>query len=354
MVWPAVTRPDEATALALQYELGRSQWLPADDIRELQLRQLDALLRHAYETVPFYRWHWHGAYDAGSALTYQSLERLPLLRRDDVERQFDALRSGSPPAEHGAISEVTIADGRGNPVRVLSTEIAGLWSQVLALRDHLWHRRDFSGTLAEIRAGAPERDTDGWGPASRMIEGMGRSLTLDVRTSRDAQLDWLKRHEPDYLLTPSSNVRELARLSLERGIRLSRLREVRTVGEPADVETRELCRRAWNVPLTDVYASEEAGCLALQCPVHEHYHVQSETVLLEVLDERNRACAPGTVGRVVVTALHNYAMPLVRYDLGDLAEAGNPCACGRGLPVLRRIVSRTPARPATAPAHYAT
>jgi phenylacetate-CoA ligase len=46
------------------------------------------------------------------------------------------------------------------------------------------------------------------------------------------------------------------------------------------------------------------------------------------------------VGRVVVTPLHNFAMPLVRYALGDYAEAGPPCPCGRGLPVLRRILGR--------------
>jgi phenylacetate-CoA ligase len=63
-------------------------------------------------------------------------------------------------------------------------------------------------------------------------------------------------------------------------------------------------------------------------------------VLLEVLDAAGAPCAPGEVGRVVVTPLHNFAMPLVRYDIGDYAEAGGPCDCGRGLPVLKRILGR--------------
>ena len=49
---------------------------------------------------------------------------------------------------------------------------------------------------------------------------------------------------------------------------------------------------------------------------------------------------PGQVGRVVVTPLHNFAMPLLRYAIGDEAEPGAPCACGRGLPVLRRLAGR--------------
>jgi phenylacetate-CoA ligase len=341
VVWPAITRPDEARALALQYQLERSQWLPANDLRELQFRQLDALLRHAYKTVPYYRWQWHGAYASGDALTVESFGRLPLLRRGDLEHEFDALKSSSPPEAHGGIAEGSTAGSTGNPVRTLKTELAGLWWQVLTLRDHLWHRRDFSGTLAAIRTGVAEQEAEGWGPATDMIAGKGRSLGLSLRASLGAQLEWLQRHEPDYLLTYPSNVADLARLSLASGIRLSRLREVRTFGEPVTAETREACRQAWDVPLTDRYSTDEAGYIALQCPDHEHYHVQSESVLAEVLDERGRACAPGSVGRIVITTLQNYAMPLVRYDIGDLAEVGEACPCGRGLPVLRRIVGRT-------------
>jgi phenylacetate-CoA ligase len=94
------------------------------------------------------------------------------------------------------------------------------------------------------------------------------------------------------------------------------------------------------VPLSDVYSAEEVGYVALQCPQHEHYHVQSESLFVEILDERGRACAPGQVGRVVVTDLHNFATPLVRYEIGDYAEVGAPCDCGRGLPVLSRIAGR--------------
>ena len=68
--------------------------------------------------------------------------------------------------------------------------------------------------------------------------------------------------------------------------------------------------------------------------------MQAENVLVEVLDAEGRPCAPGEAGRVVVTDLHNFAMPLVRYEIGDYAEPGADCDCGRGLPVLRRILGR--------------
>ena len=80
--------------------------------------------------------------------------------------------------------------------------------------------------------------------------------------------------------------------------------------------------------------------MATQCPEHPHYHVQSEGVFLEVLDEHGQPCKPGEVGRIVVTDLHNFAMPIIRYEIGDYARAGPPCACGRGLPVLEEIKGR--------------
>ena len=75
-------------------------------------------------------------------------------------------------------------------------------------------------------------------------------------------------------------------------------------------------------------------------PREEGYHVQGETVIVEIIDAEGRPCPPGVRGRAIVTPLHNFAMPLLRYEVGDEAVAGDPCPCGRGLPVIERIVGR--------------
>ncbi|MCP4995711.1 MAG: phenylacetate--CoA ligase family protein [Gammaproteobacteria bacterium] len=103
---------------------------------------------------------------------------------------------------------------------------------------------------------------------------------------------------------------------------------------------RDICLEVWNAPVVDIYSARETGYLALQCPEHQHYHVQSENVFVEILNDEGNPCNPGEVGRVIVTTLHNYASPLIRYDIGDYAEVGRPCDCGRGLPVLNRIAGR--------------
>jgi phenylacetate-CoA ligase len=340
VAWPAIARPEYATALALQYQLERSQWLAAEDLQALQFRQLGELLKHAYGTVPFYRWQWHDAYESARTVTPEAFARLPLLTRTSLQDQFEALKSGNMPGAHGTVTSGTTSGSTGRVVRTLKTDLTELWWQALTLRDHLWHRRDFSGKLAAIRQGVALGEASGWGPATDAIATAGLSATLPVSTDIETQLEWLQRQQPDYFLSYPSLISELAKRCIERGIRFDRLREVRTIGELLTDDVRGLCRQAWNVPVTDVYTSDEVGYIALQCPASGHYHAQSESLLVEVLDDAGNACPPGAVGRIAVTTLHNFAMPLVRYVLGDYAEVGPPCACGRGLPVLTRIMGR--------------
>ena len=100
--------------------------------------------------------------------------------------------------------------------------------------------------------------------------------------------------------------------------------------------------RVFGVRLQDSYSAAEVSVMAIECPDEPGvYHVQSESVLLEILDRAGAPCAVGVPGRVVVTDLHNLATPLIRYEIGDVAAWGAPCRCGRGLPVLSRIVGRT-------------
>jgi len=340
VAWPALPTPGGATMLALLFHLDRSQWLPLDQIRERQLQQLQVLVRHALATVPYYRERWANRYDAATPLTFERFADLPLLTRRELQEQFEHLKSRNVPPGHGGIKESQSSGSTGTPVRILKTQLSGLFWNAFNLRDHVWHRRDLRGKLATIRHGIPAGEFEHWGPATAGLVADGPSVVLGVRDSVETQLRWLEQQQPDYLMTYPSIAAELAKLVIDGENRFERLREVRTLGETLAPEVRELCREAWSVPVNDIYSAEEVGYIALQCPQHEHYHTLEEGVLVEVLDEQNQPCAPGQLGRVVVTSLHNFAMPLIRYELGDYAEPGEPCACGRSLPVLRRVLGR--------------
>jgi len=345
--WPALPSANGRTILSLLHQFEQSEWWSGDDLHARQFQQLGRLLAHALEAVPYYRRRFK---DAGikspESITPGEWLELPFLGRSDIQAAGKDLHSETIPRGHGKVGDIHTSGTTGQPVRVLRTELAGLFWSAFTLRDHLWHGRDFSGKLAVIRNSAKGKDpypggtkSPRWG-ATDMIYKTGPGVSLNINCSLAEQVDWLGRESPKYLLTHPTNIYRLANHCLENGIRLDSLEQVQTISEILRPEVRDACEAAWGVGMADMYTGRDVGYLALQCPKHGHYHVQAEGVYLEVLDDDGNICRPGETGRVVVTPLHNFAMPLIRYDIGDFAEVGEPCPCGRGLPVLKRIIGR--------------
>ncbi|HVU87092.1 MAG TPA: hypothetical protein VHD36_07210 [Pirellulales bacterium] len=347
-IWPGIPGPFASQLLAMQCQFESIQWLSAEEILARQSRQLGRLLAHAFDTTAYYRRRFEGVGLAPEKIHGpDEWRRIPLLTRADVQQHHAELVSCAVPDAHGPRSQLFTSGSTGRPVMIIGTGLTQLFWNCCTLRDHLWHRRVPGATLAAIRSlpGNEAAPPDGisaedWGPATRGIVSTGLSHTLNIHSTVDEQVTWLLARDPDYLLTYPSNLMALVRHSREHGWRLPRLREARTFGELLEPRVRTACRHTWNVRVVDMYSSQEVGYIALECPTGENYHVQAENVLVEVIDEDSRPCLPGQVGRVVVTALHNFATPLLRYDIGDYAEVGAPCPCGRGLPSLRRIMGR--------------
>ena len=342
VVWPAIPSPPGATLLSLQAQFEASQWWPPERLRAEQLRQLRLLLVHAHEHVPFYRARFEqAAFDPRAGVRWDDFCKLPLLTRDDLQVHRDGLFTRKPLPSHGRLIEGRTSGSTGKPVQYVGTEAAATFVFAVSLRDHLWHRRDLGAKQAVIRPEFADGHSAGWDNWLRGALYSGPGATLNIRTPIDGQARWLKKHNPVYLVSFPSNIEALARHFLERGLALPRLKQVNTLSEVLKPGLRELCREAWGATLTDLYSAKEAGTIALQCPESTRYHVQSEDLLVEILDARGEACRPGEPGRVVLTTLHNFAMPLIRYEIGDYAVPGEACPCGRGLPVIERIMGRS-------------
>jgi len=213
----------------------------------------------------------------------------------------------------------------------------------MTLREHMWQQRDFRGKLAVIRDDyiqSNQIDYPTWGPPASLLFETGPSHVLSVRTGVTRQAEWLQSIDPDYLLVYPSNLAALLDFFEQRGSKLRRLRQIRTINETLTPGIRESARRVLGAEIADTYSSAEVGVIAAQCPDSDAYHVMAESMIVEVLNGNDEQCSPGQIGRVVVTDLQNFATPLIRYDLGDYAQAAEPCPCGRGLPTLQRILGR--------------
>jgi phenylacetate-CoA ligase len=348
VLWPAIVMDEEATLLALAFQLEQTQWWSAEELLAQQYRQLTALLRHARATVPFYQKRLADAGVGGEeALTPEGWLRIPLLTRQDIRQHQPDLTSTRLPFGHGPVHRNKTSGSTGQPLEVLSTAVDTLLWEGLTIRNDLWHQLDLSGRLVTIRSGRYEQDPlavsdfPSWWLSSAGPVKTGPMTVFYHLMPIPQQVELLASRNPHYILMYPSNARALCRYARRRPVRLPELRAVITYGEPLPPDVRAACRETWDAPVQDIYSCEELGYIAMQCPRQEHYHVQSETVLVEVLDEQGRPCTPGRIGMVVLTPLHTFAMPLIRYAIGDHAEVGAPCPCGRGLPVLKRIPGRT-------------
>jgi phenylacetate-CoA ligase len=325
------------------FQLEQSQWWSPEKLRRAQFVQALKLLQHARKTVPFYR-DSLAFLEGVSELTEDLWQRIPILTRQDVQHSGKQLQSTSIPPSHGNISDIRTSGSTGLPIRVWRTDTALLYINAFSLREYFWIGQDHRLKLAAIRSlrglqPGRMKIQGTWGPPLNWLFYTGRSAMMEITTDIDTQIRNLVQFQPEYLITYPSNLQELLRH--EEIAQIRNLKLVRTLSESLPDGLREDLKAKLGAALVDIYSTNEIGALALQCPECDHYHIQSEHVLLEVLREDGSACEPGEIGRVVITSLHNFAMPLVRYSILDYAEPGEPCPCGRGLPVLKRILGRS-------------
>lgn len=349
-IFPAIPQTQAAVHLALQQQLQHTQYLPAEQMRTLQFKQIGELINHIDRYVPYYGLSLRKAgLKPGELISEEAWKCVPVLTRRAVQDAGDRLNATELPPSHGEVGEITTSGTSGMPVRVRQTKLHHLYWQSFQLREEIWHARDLRTNILGIRRDEARTDFSkaihlrrlpDWGAPISLIYPTGASVMLDYRSTVAEQVEVIRAEDPAYLTIYPSVLLELLRHCRESNISFPGLRGVRTVREVVPQETRTLCSDVLGVRITDIYSCAEAGALAFECAEQGKYHLQQESALIEILDDAGEICSPGQVGRVVITPLHNFATPLIRYELGDLAEVGSPCACGRSLPVIARIVGR--------------
>ena len=318
-------------------QLEVTQWQGPDVLAAGQIHQLKLLVGHLELHSRHFRERLR---DAGLAredlLVPGGLQRLPVLTRR-VLQSAENIYCEVLPVGHLPTYDNRTSGSTGEPVMVRRTAVNGLDWLAMTLRDHLWHRRDFRERFCTIRTHITELGiTPDWGPPVNWLFASGALLGIPIATDIDRQIELILEFKPLFLLLYPSNLAGI----VGQGVRLPSIRQVLTVGETLSPETREAAQSLFGTPVNDTYSSQELGTIAIQCPVSRLYHVMAETLIVEILNGDGTACREGETGRVVATDFRNFATPLIRYDIGDVAQVGPPCPCGRGLPTLSRIFGR--------------
>jgi phenylacetate-CoA ligase len=154
-------------------------------------------------------------------------------------------------------------------------------------------------------------------------------------------LETLNEFRPDVIVGYSHSLYLFARFALESGRKVWSPRGLIGTAERLLPHYRETIEAAFRAPIYDRYGCREVMLIGMECEQHRGLHLTAENLYVEILKD-GRPAAPGETGEVVVTDLHNYAMPFLRYRNGDLAVASDRrCACERGLPLVEEMTGRT-------------
>ena len=325
------------TALAVP----RHSWVPRAELREFQDAQLRRLLVHAYERVPYYRKlfdrhrlhprHIRGVVD---------LDLIPISSKQDLRGQRDSavIASGLDPAR---LRSVRTSGSSGEPFTVRRTAVEEKLQYLFMLRALASmgvRARDRRVMVGLVRGAHRSRK-----PMGRMLEALGidRMLTMDGLSDPSDLANALHHYQPDVITGMPGMLCRLADHLLRQNDESIRPRLLVVGGEVLTPVMRRRLTEAFGAPVRQTYASHEFPLLGWECTATGDLHTSDDGVLVEILRD-GRPAEPGEQGEVVATNLHAYAMPFIRYRLGDLVTRGHEhCACGRPFSSIGSIQGRT-------------
>ncbi|MBM3469396.1 MAG: phenylacetate--CoA ligase family protein [Armatimonadetes bacterium] len=328
-------------------ELAALRWAEQADPMVLRARQearLRALIRWAYDTVPYYRQAMDEAgVSPGDIRGLGDLPLLPVLRRRDVKKHLDALTSER--ASKRDLLPVVTSGTSAEPLGIYRDRRTVPFEQATR-----WHSLGWAGmtpaashlmlTMDRVSVHAPR--VSWWGRMSGSA-----SVPLGALYSREPApvVELLERTAPAVILGYPSLLHLLAQAVLRAGRPLRTLpRCVFYQAEHMGDDTRQLIAQAFEAPIFSRYGAAEFSGLIAQTCEHERWHLNAEGFVVEVLggEPGDRQGASVSRGRLVITDLRNHAMPLVRYEIGDMGTAAGEkrCPCGRTLPLLGEMEGR--------------
>lgn len=340
VLWPPLAMGENAVLAALLAQLEATQWFELAQLAESQARQLAAVSEYHRMHTPAFAARLKAA-GLSQLNSLERLRQLPPISRRDAQELGERFFSKEVPLRHLPLGMAKTSGSTGEPVSVRKTAINRLYWSAFTIRDHLWHARQFSNRMSSIRANVSKYvEAKDWGAPARDLFKTGEAQGIPITTDIREQLRLLRRFRPELLIVYPNNLAAFLAIWESEGFDLKSLRHIKTIGETVHAELRARVKAITGLEIEDNYSSQEAGTIAIQCPASGLYHIMSETLIIEIIDERGEPCREDEVGRVVVSDLVNLATPLIRYDIGDYAEVGPACACGRGLPTLKRVMGR--------------
>jgi phenylacetate-CoA ligase len=355
--------------------LEKSQWWSAEELREHQMEALGRLLSHAYENVPY----WREAFQRlglkpADFKSLDVLQKLPITDKSDIRANKERMIADN---WRGRTWTKATGGSTGVPLELDYTPESYDWRVACSKRGYFWAQGCEDGKKQAYIWGA------GIGKQTllkKLKENLHHAILgqkyfncFEFDNARMADcLAELRRYKPEYIVGYTNPLYEFAKF-IEKsegrhpearraegspslgdssarpdgrprndGKLAFRPKAVISAAEKLHPFQREVIERVFQCPAFNTYGSREFMLIGAECEKHEGLHVSLENLIVEIIGEDGAPAKLGEAGEIVITDLHNYGMPFIRYRIGDIGIlSAKPCSCGRGLAMLKDVVGRS-------------
>lgn len=302
----------------------------ADYISELRDKKTREIIRHAYYTSGFYRDLMERAgVTPDDVQTSEELVRVPPVTKDDIQKNFNGILSRSYDVSRCLMR--TTSGSSGKMLRVI-------WDDFnLLSRFHLYYRAYTMigySPFKKLLYFLPEVEDPGF------TFGLFRHRGMTLDHTFEEIRDFLVSYRPHILSIYPSYALDLAGFLTPGDIQKAGIEAICLNSEMILEKDRRLIEQKYMCPVFEEYSCVETGVIASMCKEHG-MHIYSDNVVVEILDADGNPCRPGERGEVTLTALNSFAMPLIRYRIGDISSLPDrKCSCGGHMPLLGKVEGR--------------
>lgn len=310
-------------------------YLKRDRLIEYENKRLRKIIKHAYDRVPFYHKKFKELGIKPSDITaVKDLNKLPIIQKDEIRKNLNEMISNKHDVKD--LEKHWTSGSTGQPlVFCISKE-----------EDDFRKAKHLRGNIS-----VGQKPRDRWvtiTPPFRFarttklqrILGIYAPIPISVFDDSARQISIIEKIKPDVVDGYSSSLLLLAREVKKRGLKIIRPRFIFGGAELTDNISRSYIEEVFEAPFYDRYATVELERMAWQCPA-KRYHIDADTVILEFVGRDGEEVSAGERGEIICTSLFNYAMPFIRYAIGDIGiPSDEECSCGRTFPLMKVIEGR--------------
>lgn len=318
---------------------------PLSEIEENRYHGLRMILEQAYDTTTYYRNLWKNiGFNPYDSDLVSGLESLPVVTKEIIQGYKESMVSAKYKRDKLDVSHTGGSSGTPTSFyrdRECTTARIGRQYGILELCNYsigqkralIWGAHQDIKTTRYL-----------WSPKYLLRKYASADEILCCTVLSDSDLydyhERLLKFKPEILYGYPNAMTQFASFILERNLRPLKVNTIISTAERLTDEQRVILSNVFHGEVFNLYCTREHGCIGFECRKHKGFHIDTGSVLVEILTE-GKPEKPGHTGDIVITDLLNYGMPMIRYSIGDRgALSAEPCACGCNLPLLSKLEGR--------------